>query len=129
MIHPVRVVLVSWSPDPSDVVEHLRPLADQVDVLDPEGPGLTALAEHPPDAIVIDLGRRQTDGLALAVELRRAPETKDIPQVFAGADPDEIEHVRQVLPDARYSDCEGIATQLRTALERPPEDPVAPEDG
>jgi hypothetical protein len=61
--------------------------------------------------------------------LRRTPETNEIPQVFAGGDPNEIEHVRQVLPDARYSDWEGVATQLRTGLERPPEDPVAPEHG
>jgi CheY-like chemotaxis protein len=127
---PVRVILISWSPDTASAVEHLRPLAEEVDVRAPEGPAhLTALAEDPPEAVVIDLGRRPSDGVALAVELRRTPETRDIPQVFAGADPDEIERVRQVLPDARYSDWDGIATQLRTALERPPEDPVAPERG
>jgi hypothetical protein len=34
--------------------------------------------------------------------------------------------VRAILHDARYSDWEGVATQLRTAIERPPSDPVVP---
>jgi CheY-like chemotaxis protein len=126
----VHVVLISWSPDAGEAVEHLRPLAERVDVVAPEGPtDLEALAENPPDVVVIDLGRRPRDGLSLAMELRRRPSTRDTPQVFAGGDPDEVERVRQLLPDARYSDWEGIATQVRTAIERPPGEPVDPERG
>jgi hypothetical protein len=73
---------------------------------------------------VIDLGHRPGDGIALATELRRQPSTRDTPQVFAGGDPDEVARVRQLLPDAHYSDWEGIATQLRTAIERPSQEPV-----
>jgi CheY-like chemotaxis protein len=124
----VRVVLISWSPDSAGAVEHLAPLAERVEVVAPEGSAaLEALAEDPPDVVVIDLGRRPRDGLSLAMELRRRPSTRDTPQVFAGGDPDEVERVRQRLPDARYSDWEGIATQLRTAVERPPGKPVDPD--
>ena len=97
-------------------------------VVAPTGPpDLNAIAADPPDAVVIDLGRRPSDGLALGIELRRQPATRHLPQVFAGGDPDNIERVRAVLPDARYADWEGIATQLRTAIERPPENPVVPD--
>jgi CheY-like chemotaxis protein len=85
------------------------------------------VAAAPPDAVVIDLDRRPSDGLVIGIQLRRQPATRHTPQVFAGGEPDKVERVRALLPDARYSDWEGIATQLRTAIERPPEDPVVPD--
>ena len=63
----------------------------------------------------------------MGIQLRRRPTTRHTPQVFAGGELDKVERVRAILPDARYSDWEGIATQLRTAIERPPEDPVVPD--
>jgi hypothetical protein len=87
---------------------------------------LQALASDPPDVVVIDLGYRPSEGVAIGIELRRQSETRRTPQVFAGGEPDEVERVRQSLPDARYADWEGIATQLRTAIERPPYDEVGP---
>jgi hypothetical protein len=84
--------------------------------------------ENPPDAVVIDLGGRPSEGLAMGIQLRREPRTRHIPHVFAGGDPENVERVRAVLPDARYADWEGIATQLRTAIERPPENPVVPDE-
>jgi Protein of unknown function (DUF3052) len=124
----MRVVLISWSPDAAEAVEHLSPLADKVDVVAPTGPpDLKALAEDPPDAVVIDLSRRPSEGLVIGIQLRRQPATRHTPQVFAGGKPDKVERVRQILTDARYADWEGIATQLRTAIERPPENPVVPD--
>jgi hypothetical protein len=63
----------------------------------------------------------------IGIQLRRQPATRHTPQVFAGGEPEKVERVRALLPDALYSDWEGIATQLRTAIERPPEDPVVPD--
>jgi CheY-like chemotaxis protein len=121
----VRVVLISWSPDTNEAVEHLRPLAEEVDVV--AAPDLEPIADDSPDAVVIDLGAQPSEGLALGIRLRREQRTRHIPQVFAGGDPGNVERVRAVLPDAHYADWEGIATQLRTAIERPPENPVVPE--
>ena len=124
----MRVVLISWSPDTSEAVGHLRPLADEVDVVAPKGPPeLKALADDPPDAVVIDLDRRPSDGLVIGIQLRRQPRTRHTPQVFVGGKPDKVERVRSILSDARYADWDGIATQLRTAIERPPESPVVPD--
>lgn len=124
----MRVVVISWSPDPSPAVERLRPLAEQVDVVAPKGPpDLKAIADNPPDAIVIDLDRRPSEGLVIGIQLRRQPRTRHTPQVFAGGGPESVERVRRILHDARYADWEAIATQLRTAIERPPADPVVPD--
>lgn len=90
-------------------------------------PDLKALAADPPDAFVLDLGRRPSEGLVIGIQLRKQPATRHTPQVFAGGEQDKVERVRAILPDARYSDWEGIATQLRTAIERPPDDPVVPD--
>jgi hypothetical protein len=99
-----------------------------VDVVAPKGPpDLKALADDPPDAVVIDLDRRPSQGLVIGIELRRQPATRHTPQVFAGGEPDKVERVREILSDARVSDWGGIATQLRTAIERPPDDPVVPD--
>jgi hypothetical protein len=72
------------------------------------------LVTEPPDAVVIDLDQRPTDGLMIAIELR------DLPRVFLGGDPDDVERVRTSLPDARFADWDGLGTILRTAVERPP---------
>jgi hypothetical protein len=72
------------------------------------------LVTEPPDAVVIDLDQRPTDGLMIAIELR------DLPRVFLGGDPDDVERVRTSLPDARFADWDGLGTILRTAFERPP---------
>ena len=124
----MRVVLISWSPDSASAVEHLRSLAEQVDVVAPKGPpDLQKLADDPPDAVVIDLDRRPSEGLVMGIQLRRRPTTRHTPQVFAGGEPDKVERVRAILSDARFSDWDGVATQLRTAIERPPENPVVPD--
>jgi response regulator RpfG family c-di-GMP phosphodiesterase len=97
-------------------------------VVAPKGPpDLKALAEDPPDAVVIDLDRRPSEGLVIGIQLRRQPATRRTPQVFAGGKPDKVERVRAILHDARFSDWDGIGAILRTAIERPPSEPVVPD--
>jgi hypothetical protein len=63
----------------------------------------------------------------IGIALRRQPATRHTPQVFAGGEPEKVERVRAILHDARFTDWGGLATQLRTAIERPPGDPVVPD--
>ena len=88
----------------------MRTLADEVDVQT----DFEQLGADPPDAVVVDLGQRPDEALAIAIELR------ELPHVFVGGDPADVDLVRASLPDARFSDWDGIGTILRTALERPP---------
>jgi hypothetical protein len=112
----------------SDAVERLGTLAERVDVVAPKATAhLKALAADPPDAVVIDLDRRPSERLVIGIQLRKQPATRHTPQVFAGGEPDKVQRVRAILHDARLTDWGGLATHLRTAIERPPDDPVVPD--
>jgi CheY-like chemotaxis protein len=124
----MRVVLITWAKDLEDKLTSIRGLADEVETVSPKGPPeLKAIGANPPDAVVIDLDRRPSDGLVMGIYLRRQPPTRHLPQVFAGGKPEKVDRVRAILSDARYADWEGVATQLRTAIERPPDDPIVPD--
>ncbi|HVD25362.1 MAG TPA: hypothetical protein VNB86_05145 [Gaiellaceae bacterium] len=124
----MRVVLITWANDVEDKVTSIRGLADEVETAAPKGPPeLKALGADPPDAVVIDLDSRPSEGLVIGIYLRRQPATRHVPQVFAGGKPDEVDRVRAILSDARYTDWDAVATQLRTAIERPPDDPIVPD--
>lgn len=124
----MRVVLITWAGDLDEKVTSLRGLADEVETAAPKGPPeLKVLGADPPDAVVIDLDRRPSEGLVIGIQLRRQPATRHVPQVFAGGEPAKVDRVRAILSDARYADWAGLATQLRTAIERPPDDPIVPD--
>jgi hypothetical protein len=124
----VRVVLITWLKDAEERVGTLRGLADEIDVVAPKGPPeLKGIAADRPDAIVIDLDRRPSEGLVMGIALRRQPGTRHVPQVFAGGAPEKIERVRGILPDAHYAEWGGLATQVRAAIARPPANPVVPD--
>jgi CheY-like chemotaxis protein len=124
----MRVVLITWAKELDDKLTSIRGLADEVDTVAPKGPPeLKAIGADPPDAVVIDLDRRPSEGLVMGIYLRRQPPTRHVPQVFAGGAPEKVDRVRAILSDARYADWDGVSTQLRTAIERPPEDPIVPD--
>ena len=70
--------------------------------LDPAG--LKALRADPPDAVVIDLSRLPSHGRDLGAALRQSKATRGIPLVFVGDDPAKVARVRELLPDAIYTD-------------------------
>ena len=80
----------------------------------------------PPDAIVIDLSRLPSHGREIAVFLRGSKATRHIPIVFVGGEPEKIEGVRRVLPDATYTPVSRLRSALRSAIANPPENPLKP---
>jgi hypothetical protein len=80
----------------------------------------------PPDAIVIDLSRLPSHGREVAVFLRGSKATRRIPIVFVGGEPEKIEGVRRVLPDAVYTPVARLRSTLRSAIANPPPDPLKP---
>jgi hypothetical protein len=69
----------------------------------PCGPSdLKALRERPPDAFVVDLDRRPSEGRSFGVMLRRYASTRLVPLIFAGGEEDQVACVRKLLPDATY---------------------------
>ncbi len=121
---PRRVVVVHFNPPNLD--KRLARLAgNDVESLTPKGPAdLKALRELPPDAFVIDLDRRPSEGRSFAVMLRRYASTRPVPLVFAGGEEDQVARVRNLLPDATYVPWTAVVGGLKKA--KPIEKPVVP---
>lgn len=87
---------------------------------------LRALADAPPDAIVIDLTRLPSHGLAVAEALRQRQSTRGIPLVFLGGTPEKVQRVRSILPDATFGDWECAGDLIARAINSPPAEPTVP---
>jgi hypothetical protein len=92
-----------------------------------EGPALRALAQAPPDAVVIDLGRLPAQGRDLGVMLRTTARSRRTPLIFVDGAEGKITRTREVLPDAAYSSRDDMASSVRREIAEPPKDPVVPE--
>ena len=88
---------------------------------------LRDLRANPPDALLIDLGRLPSQGRDVGVAMRQTRATRTIPLVFVDGDPAKVSRVRQLLPDAVYTDWPNVRSALRQAIAQPPSDPVKPE--
>jgi hypothetical protein len=119
-----RVVVLHFNPPNLD--KRLARLSDfAVETVVPKGPAdLKLLRERPPDAFVVDLDRRPSEGRSVAVQLRRYASTRPVPLVFAGGEEDQVTRVRNLLPDATYVSWQGVVGALKRA--KPIEKPVVP---
>ena len=123
-----RLCLVHW-----DIAEAERKapgivaLGYEVECAAPEGsPGLRPLRDSPPDVVVIDLSRRPAYGRDIAQALRRYKDTRNVPLVLLGGEPERVEAIRERLPDAVYADWADVAGALEDATNRAPVEPVVP---
>jgi hypothetical protein len=116
-----RIVVIHFNPP--NLGKRLDRLADHdVEPLMPKGPAdLKPLRERPPDALVVDLDRRPSEGRSVAVQLRRYASTRPVPLVFAGGEEDQVARVRNLLPDATYVSWQGVAGGVKRAkaIEKP----------
>jgi hypothetical protein len=119
-----RIVVIHFNPP--NLGKRLGRLADHdVEQLMPKGSAdLKPLREQPPDAFVVDLDRRPSEGRSVAVQLRRYASTRPVPLVFAGGEEDQVARVRNLLPDATYVSWQGVAGGLERS--KPNEKPVVP---
>ena len=85
-----------------------------------------AIRDDPPAAVVIDMSRIPSQGRDLGLALRHHRGTRHVPLVFAGGDPEKIDRVKRLLPDAVYTPWSRIRSSLRRAIAHPPAEPVAP---
>ena len=123
------VLLIHWKPE--EAAPHaaaLEAAGHHVRVLAPVGmPALRALAGHPPDAIVVDLGRLPSQGAAVATALRQRRATRAVPLVFVEGGAEKTARVKALLPDAAYTTWRALAGALRESLAaKPKEGPVVP---
>jgi hypothetical protein len=91
-------------------------------------PLFRAIDAMPPAVIIIDLTRMPSHGLHIGHALRRRKTTRFIPLVFAGGEPEKVEKVRALLPDAVYCEWDAIGEAIRLAIRNAPGKPVVPPD-
>ena len=87
---------------------------------------LRAMRQSPPDVIVIDLSRLPSHGREVATYLRGQKPTRHIPIVFVDGEPDKVEAIRKLLPDAVYASSAKMRSAVREALANRPANPVVP---
>jgi hypothetical protein len=122
-----RVALIHWNREVVPLAERLRAAGYELTVLSPQGmPGLRPVRDDPPDALVIDLERRPSDGREVGGSLRRLKATRQVPIIFAGGAPDKVERVRGLIPDAVFASWDDVAPAVEHALAHPPGAPVVP---
>lgn len=82
-----------------------------------------SLREKPPVAAVIDLTRLPSHGRYVAAEIRATKSIRHIPIVFVDGDPEKVDGIRKMLPDAVYTSRARLAGALKRV--KPLADPVA----
>jgi CheY-like chemotaxis protein len=121
-----RVTVIHWSAAEGERrAALLRTAGRDVDVLAPPGgPGMRSVIEDPPDAVVIDLDLRASDGRDLALYVRQRKSTRHVPIVFVEGDPTRVAKIKELLPDAVYATWRGVRGAVKRAIARPPVKPV-----
>ena len=82
--------------------------------------------QSPPDAFVIDLSRMPSHGREIAIGLRQSKSTRSVPIVFCAGDPEKVNAIRKLLPDASYCDVRSLARTVRKCLNSKCADPIVP---
>jgi hypothetical protein len=123
-----RIRLVHWNA--TEAKQRARKLraAGYVVSAEPFGPdSLRALRARPPAAAVIDLTRLPAQGRDVGLGIRHSTATRHVPLVFVAGEPDKVERMKRMLPDAEYTSWSSIRSALKRAIANPPKDPVVPD--
>ncbi len=81
----------------------------------------------PPDAVIIDLDRAPATGRDLGLYLRVQASTRKALLVYLDGKAEKVNAIRELLPDAIYTQFESLLDDLQEGLASPPLDPYVPE--
>ena len=85
------------------------------------------MRDEPPAAFVIDLDRLPSQGRDFALGIRIHKATRTVPLVFVGGELEKVKAIKELLPDAIYTQWDQIDVPLREAIETPIINPVVPD--
>ena len=124
----MRVRLIHWNgPEGRQRKQQLAALGHEVEFDDLAQPRSEAsLAVNPPDAYLIDLSRLPSHGREVAMALRTYKATRHVPIVFVDGEPEKVQKVKAVLPDAAFTTWGRVKTSLPKAVSRRVTTPVVP---
>ena len=125
-----RVLFFHWNADEAETrASKLRAAGHDVKIHSREADiaKLRAVREAPPDVCVVDLARAPSHGREIGVWWRQQKNTRLIPLVFVEGDPEKTKPVRDLLPDAEYTDWGHIRAAIRRSVKRSIGKPVVPD--
>src|SRR5215472_15733884 len=98
-----RVRLFHWKAEEAEpLISEIKAAGHRVDYEDDFG-AYWRERKSPQDVFVIDLTRRPSHGREVAIALRGYKLSRHVPIVLVGGDPEKVEGIRKVLPDAVYT--------------------------
>lgn len=122
-----RIRLIHWNADEAKVrIEGLRAAGYQVDYDALTSDLLRGMRDRPPAAVVIDLGRLPTHGREVALSLREYKGTRGVPLVFVEGEPEKVEKIRTLLPDAAFASWTQANSAIAAVIASPPKEPLVP---
>ena len=123
-----RILLVHWNKDEAkERAEGLAKLRHEVSTLsDSKDASRFRIRGMPPELFVIDLARIPSHGREVAGYFRRQKTTRNVPILFIGGNPERIDKVRKLLPDASFGEWNGIKSAIAKAIRNAPKVPVVP---
>ncbi len=121
-----RIRLVHWNAgEARQLAAKLETAGYRVDST-PLTAALKKMRHSPPDAVVIDLSRLPGQGRDVALAVRKYKDTRRLPLVMVEGDPEKVERMKTLIPDAVYTNWGRIRSALKQAIANPPVDPRVP---
>ncbi len=122
-----RVCLIHWKAEEAEEkIAELRAAGYEVDYAGVTPGALREWRNNPPEAFVIDLSRLPLQGRDVAMTFRSHKTTRHTPLIFVEGEPEKIERIKINLPDAVYTSWSRIRSALKSAIAKPPANPVVP---
>ena len=127
-----RVFLFHWhATEAGERAARLRAMGHEVQVHSSRMDGSNtagpkSIVSSPPDAVIVDLSRLPSHGIAVATWLRGRKGTRAIPLLFVPGEPAKTAKARDAFPDATFAPWPRLRHALRSAIARPVRDPVVP---
>lgn len=123
-----RVRIVHWKPPlAGPLVEAVRAAGHHAEYDALRGNETTKLIRaNPPDAIVLDLSCLPSHSRDTAVYLRGTKYARHIPLIFVDGEPEKVETVRQLMPDAVYTTLKRLPAAIKKACAKPVANPIRP---
>lgn len=123
-----RVRIVHWkAPQARPLLDACRAAGFDVEYDDARGMAITKMIRaNPPDAIVFDLSCLPSHSREVAVYLRGTKYARSIPLIFVDGEPEKVDAVRRLLPDASYTSLKRVRSAIKSACANPVADPVRP---
>jgi CheY-like chemotaxis protein len=113
------VQVIHWKPEEAgELVEACHAAGFEAECNpSPDGTSVTRLFRaRVPDAVVIDLNRLPSHGREVGVWLRQTKKTRHVPIVYVDGEPDKVERIRSMLPDATFTTAARVRAALKSAV-------------